>query len=272
MEPDRFVQECLSRPALVVATVLACIGTSGAALSTVTAAADEQGYVVQLADESQTSTAATAAEPLQRADKKPTETAIADLQEREKNTERAADAEEAAHYDAYQAKIQQEKIAAEQHKARLAEAEKQRIAKAKAERLAKKKAAEQKAAQEKAAREKAARERAEKERKTPATGTAADAQKYAKATMASQYGWGSAEYTCLLDLWNKESRWRWNAKNAASGAYGIPQSLPGHKMATAGKDWRTNYKTQVNWGLKYIDGRYGKPCAAWAHSVKKNWY
>lgn len=88
----------------------------------------------------------------------------------------------------------------------------------------------------------------------------------------SKFGWGIDQYSCLVKLWNRESNWRVNAYNKSSGAYGIPQSLPGNKMATAGADWMTNPETQINWGLGYIDGRYGSPCAALAHSDRVNWY
>jgi hypothetical protein len=93
----------------------------------------------------------------------------------------------------------------------------------------------------------------------------------AKAYAATKVGSG-AEYTCLVQLWNKESGWRTNATNPSGGAYGIPQALPGNKMASSGLDWQTNYRTQVNWGIGYIQGRYGTMCAAWAHSVANNWY
>lgn len=85
-------------------------------------------------------------------------------------------------------------------------------------------------------------------------------------------GWSQGEYDCLVALWNRESGWRVNAMNASSGAYGIPQSLPGSKMASAGDDWQTNPATQIEWGLGYIAGRYGSPCGAWDHSERKNWY
>ncbi len=85
-------------------------------------------------------------------------------------------------------------------------------------------------------------------------------------------GWDYNQYSCLVKLWERESNWRWNAENRSSGAYGIPQSLPASKMASAGPDWRTNPETQIRWGLGYIDGRYGKPCSALAHSDKHNWY
>jgi len=85
-------------------------------------------------------------------------------------------------------------------------------------------------------------------------------------------GWGDDQFGCLVALWNKESGWRVNAYNAGSGAYGIPQSLPGSKMASAGGDWETNPATQITWGLGYIGGRYGTPCGAWDHSVRTGWY
>jgi hypothetical protein len=80
-----------------------------------------------------------------------------------------------------------------------------------------------------------------------------------------------SQFSCLVQLWNKESGWRTNASNP-SGAYGIPQALPGSKMASAGADWRTNPATQIKWGLSYISGQYGTPCGAWAHSQRTGWY
>ena len=85
-------------------------------------------------------------------------------------------------------------------------------------------------------------------------------------------GWDYDQFSCLVKLWERESNWRWNATNKSSGAYGIPQSLPATKMAKAGADWRTNPETQVRWGIGYIDGRYGSPCAALVHSDEHNWY
>lgn len=85
-------------------------------------------------------------------------------------------------------------------------------------------------------------------------------------------GWGEAEYDCLVALWTRESGWNHLAENPSSGAYGIPQALPGSKMATAGADWRTNPRTQIVWGLSYIQGRYSTPCGAWAAFLSKGWY
>ncbi|CAN5381810.1 hypothetical protein BH11ACT3_BH11ACT3_15960 [soil metagenome] len=85
-------------------------------------------------------------------------------------------------------------------------------------------------------------------------------------------GWGQGEYDCLVSLWNRESHWNVYAANPTSGAYGIPQALPGDKMASAGADWATNPATQITWGLGYIAGRYSTPCGAWGHSELKGWY
>lgn len=85
-------------------------------------------------------------------------------------------------------------------------------------------------------------------------------------------GWNDDQFRCLVALWQKESRWNPYAENPYSGAYGIPQSLPGNKMASAGADWQTNPATQIRWGLGYIAGRYGDPCGAWGHSQSVGWY
>lgn len=98
------------------------------------------------------------------------------------------------------------------------------------------------------------------------------AQAIARDMMASQYGWGADQFGCLVPLWQKESGWNVNAYNKSSGATGIPQALPGSKMASAGADWQTNPATQIAWGLGYIADRYGTPCAAWDHSESVGWY
>jgi len=90
--------------------------------------------------------------------------------------------------------------------------------------------------------------------------------------MLTARGWDDTQWNCLVALWNKESHWNVYAGNPSSGAYGIPQAVPGDKMAAAGPDWQSNPTTQIAWGLSYIAGRYGTPCAAWAHSQASNWY
>ena len=91
-------------------------------------------------------------------------------------------------------------------------------------------------------------------------------------TMVLERGWDEAQFSCLVSLWNRESGWRINAANPSSGAYGIPQALPGSKMASAGADWQTNPATQITWGLGYITSRYGTPCGAWSAFQSKGWY
>lgn len=105
-----------------------------------------------------------------------------------------------------------------------------------------------------------------------AANTPDGARAFAADLAASQYGWGADQFQCLDRLWQKESGWSYTAYNASSGATGIPQSLPGSKMATAGDDWQTNARTQITWGLGYISSAYGTPCSAWSHSQAMNWY
>lgn len=90
--------------------------------------------------------------------------------------------------------------------------------------------------------------------------------------LLTDMGFGEDQYSCLVKLWERESNWRYSARNSSSGAYGIPQSLPASKMATEGADYLTNPETQIRWGVKYIKGRYGAPCGALAHSDKLGWY
>jgi hypothetical protein len=92
------------------------------------------------------------------------------------------------------------------------------------------------------------------------------------AALLGDYGWSSSQFDCLDKLWTRESNWRVNADNPSSSAYGIPQALPGSKMASAGPNWQTNPVTQIKWGLGYIQGRYGSPCGAWGHSQSNGWY
>ena len=85
------------------------------------------------------------------------------------------------------------------------------------------------------------------------------------------YGWSEEDYNSLVKLWEKESGWNVRAGDP-NKAYGIPQACPGNKMASCGADWKTNYITQINWGLSYIKGRYRNPTEAWNHFVEKKWY
>jgi hypothetical protein len=97
------------------------------------------------------------------------------------------------------------------------------------------------------------------------------AQAIAYGLMTS-YGFSPTTYFgCLQDLWNRESGWVYDAENP-SGAYGIPQALPGSKMASAGPDWQTDPTTQIKWGLGYIKAIYGNPCAAWSFELANGYY
>lgn len=108
---------------------------------------------------------------------------------------------------------------------------------------------------------------------TPVTSDTILASKaYARSYMLSTYGWGDDQWYALEQLWTRESGWNHLAVNPSSGATGIPQSLPGNKMASAGADWQTNPQTQIRWGLGYIKDRYTTPLGAWAHFLDKNWY
>ena len=92
--------------------------------------------------------------------------------------------------------------------------------------------------------------------------------------IAASHGWTGIEWQCLDNLWEKESNWRHLVANPSSGAYGIPQALPAEKMATVASDWMTNPATQIEWGLTYIEGRYGTPCYAWGvwSNHSPHWY
>jgi cell pole-organizing protein PopZ len=98
------------------------------------------------------------------------------------------------------------------------------------------------------------------------------AQTVAQQLMPS-YGFSvSSQWTCLLDLWNNESGWEWDAENTSSGAYGIPQALPASKMASAGSDYMTDATTQIKWGLSYIQSTYSTPCGAWDFEEANGYY
>lgn len=103
------------------------------------------------------------------------------------------------------------------------------------------------------------------------TYTGQDPKEIARIKVAA-LGWDDEQFACLEKLWTKESHWNPYAENPSSGAYGIPQALPGSKMASAGSDWQTNPATQITWGLGYIAARYDTPCSAWGHSTATGWY
>jgi hypothetical protein len=134
-------------------------------------------------------------------------------------------------------------------------------------------AAEKAAAKKRAVRAKALKKQREWEalkRRMSHNPSAAENQAYAKKMNALK-GWGGC-WDSLLTMWNHESGWNEHATNPGSGAYGIPQALPGSKMASAGPDWRNNAMTQIAWGLAYVGSRYGNPCQAWGFWQAHHWY
>jgi hypothetical protein len=131
------------------------------------------------------------------------------------------------------------------------------------------KAAAQQAAQQQAAQQQAAQQTTAQQ---PATSVPSGSPQQIAEQMLSQFGWSSSQFSCLQPLWALESGWNIYASNPSSGAYGIPQALPGSKMASAGPDWQSDAATQIRWGLTYIQGTYGSPCAAWSHEEADGWY
>jgi hypothetical protein len=101
---------------------------------------------------------------------------------------------------------------------------------------------------------------------------AASSPRQIAQAMLGSFGWSSSQFSCLDPLWEHESRWSVTAANPGSGAFGIPQALPGSRMASAGPDWQTSAATQITWGLRYIRDTYGSPCAAWSHAQATGWY
>jgi len=130
--------------------------------------------------------------------------------------------------------------------------------------------AELAAAAKKAADEKAALERAIKNRGYQPGVT--DPKEIARQILKNKYGYGSGQFDCFNNIIMRESKWDINATNPSSGAYGIPQALPGSKMATIASDWRTNPATQIIWGIEYMKDRYGSPCSAWGFKSSHGWY
>jgi hypothetical protein len=90
--------------------------------------------------------------------------------------------------------------------------------------------------------------------------------------LLSEFGFGVDQMASLDRLWTHESGWNHTAENPYSGAYGIPQALPGSKMSSHGDDWQTNPETQIRWGLDYIKNRYGSPDAAYSFFQSNGWY
>lgn len=173
---------------------------------------------------------------------------------------------------------EQQALDAVRMRSRVEEIEKEKIRKqdaAKVKRMARKAAAARAYALGKASVE-SRRERASRDAERAKL--AAEKRKYegtpreVARNLLPDHDWSDSQFDCLDNLWTRESRWKYNADNPTSSAYGIPQALPGYRMAEYGSDWRTNPITQIKWGLDYIEDAYGTPCGAWAHSEAKGWY
>ncbi len=138
-----------------------------------------------------------------------------------------------------------------------------------ARRAAARRAAARRAARRAAARRAAARRAA---RTSATSAQPSGSPQQIAASMLGSFGWSSSQFSCLDSLWGHESGWNPYAMNPTTGAYGIPQAMPGSKMATAGPDWQSNAATQIRWGLGYIRADYGSPCGAWSHEEATGWY
>jgi phage protein D len=164
--------------------------------------------------------------------------------------------------------------AAQEHAAHVAHekllAARAAAAKAAAQRAAAEKAAAAKAAAQQAAAQQAAAQKTTQVQATATTTPSGSPQQIAQELLAQQGE--SSQFSCLDSLWERESGWNVSATNPSSGAYGIPQALPGSKMESAGSDWQTDAETQIKWGLQYIDSTYGSPCGAWSHEESAGWY
>lgn len=127
----------------------------------------------------------------------------------------------------------------------------------------------------KAAAKRAAREAAERARALANRGYlpgTTDPREIARQILRNKFGYGDSDFDCFNNIIIRESMWDIDATNPSSGAYGIPQALPGSKMASAGSDWRTNPGTQITWAIGYMEDRYGSPCAAWTFKRANGWY
>ena len=92
-----------------------------------------------------------------------------------------------------------------------------------------------------------------------------DPREMAQQILKNKFDYGSDQFSCFDWIIKHESGWNVHAQNASSGAYGLPQSLPGSKMASVAPDWRDNPATQIIWGAQYMKSRYGSPCGAQSH-------
>jgi flagellar biosynthesis GTPase FlhF len=239
------------------AVTASALGLTALADTSATPAPDAAPAALTLLDPRFVPTDEPALDPLTRSEADAHKAALAAV------AERKAEAARKARVAAERKAAAKRKAAAERAAAAQREAERR----AQAEReAAEREAAERRDREREAAKERSSRSRA----RTPITGSG-DARSIARSMVAAR-GWSSDQFGCLDDLWNRESGWRVTADNPSSSAYGIPQALPGSKMASAGSDWRTSARTQITWGLGYISDRYGTPCGALGAWHDQGWY
>jgi hypothetical protein len=237
--------------AVVVSTVVGAQPSAEAETETVTASmsvAEQLGITEESAQQPLAAPAATELAPLQDLAASRSERQVAESQAAQVQA-----AAEQAELDRQAA----EKAAAEQ------------AAREAAERAAAEKAAAEKAAAEKAAAEKAAA--AKPAAAAPAAGGSSSAPRGSFKDYAISKVGSPQQFSCLENLWGKESGWNPNAQNPSSTAYGIPQFLNSTWASTGIAKTSDGYR-QIDAGLIYIDSRYGSPCGAWAHSQSTGWY
>lgn len=90
--------------------------------------------------------------------------------------------------------------------------------------------------------------------------------------ICDEKGLSARERDGWASIINRESTWNTIATNKSSGAYGLPQALPGSKMASHGSDWRTNPETQLRWMYDYMVSRYKSIDGALNFWNTHHWY
>ena len=234
--------------ALVVTAAVAGLGSPAGEGSAIAVPAPVTSVAVQPVAESTTSASALAAEQAAREQRSTRAAQRAQLVAQKQAAKRAATlGRQGQSIEAQQAKLKAAKASAAKTKA-------EAVANAKAEAAA--------------AKEAQARALANRGYEPGTT----EPKEMARQILKNKYGYRASQFTCFNNIIIRESMWKVNATNPSSGAYGIPQALPGSKMASAGSDWRTNPATQIIWGVDYMKKRYGSPCEAWSFKRSHGWY
>jgi len=92
------------------------------------------------------------------------------------------------------------------------------------------------------------------------------------ATLMALAGISSDDFGYVDYIVSHESSWNLYATEPTSGAYGLCQSLPASKMASAGSDWQDNPVTQLSWCNSYAVSAYGSWYGAYLHWVSYRWW